>query len=187
MTVLLVTETEPSGFKGRAAYDRILDTKHLYEKRSAYEMFNVTSAVNFWMRNPSMERQEHSLQVRIESVFSGVGNQGSMDIVTSPYVETEPLLLVFSSSSNKLTSVSAEEDPNAFVAHLRRRRSLEQEEEEEESNIISTATNTEKIGKSRKNQKRHRNPCRRRPLFVNFSEINYDTWIIAPRGYEVRT
>ncbi|XP_071442662.1 protein decapentaplegic-like [Hetaerina americana] len=29
-----------------------------------------------------------------------------------------------------------------------------------------------------------RNSCRRQPLYVDFAEINYDTWIVAPNGYE---
>jgi hypothetical protein len=33
--------------------------------------------------------------------------------------------------------------------------------------------------------KRQRNTCRRRPLYVDFSVIHYDTWIVAPNGYEV--
>lgn len=33
--------------------------------------------------------------------------------------------------------------------------------------------------------KRQRNTCRRRPLYVDFSAIHYDTWIVAPNGYEV--
>ena len=29
--------------------------------------------------------------------------------------------------------------------------------------------------------------CRRRSLYVNFTKINYDKWIIAPKGFEVNT
>ena len=40
-----------------------------------------------------------------------------------------------------------------------------------------------------KNQRRHKSSpsCRRRPLYVNFTKINYDEWIIAPEGYEVNS
>ncbi|KAH0547217.1 bone morphogenetic protein 10-like [Cotesia glomerata] len=34
------------------------------------------------------------------------------------------------------------------------------------------------------NRRRRRNPCRRRPLYVNFASINYDEWIVAPPGYD---
>lgn len=33
--------------------------------------------------------------------------------------------------------------------------------------------------------RRTRGLCRRRPLYVEFSDINYDSWIVAPNGYQV--
>ena len=40
-------------------------------------------------------------------------------------------------------------------------------------------------GKSRRRPRR--NPCRRKPMYVSFADINWHTWIIAPRGYQVNT
>ncbi|XP_043467458.1 growth/differentiation factor 2-like [Leptopilina heterotoma] len=34
------------------------------------------------------------------------------------------------------------------------------------------------------NRRRRRNSCRRRPLYVDFSLIAYDEWVVAPPGYE---
>ncbi|XP_022900141.1 bone morphogenetic protein 10-like [Onthophagus taurus] len=33
-------------------------------------------------------------------------------------------------------------------------------------------------------EKKYKNSCKKRSLYVNFSDIYYDTWIIQPRGYE---
>lgn len=33
-------------------------------------------------------------------------------------------------------------------------------------------------------RRRRRNGCRRRPLYVDFSLISYDEWVVAPPGYE---
>ncbi|CAL1272141.1 unnamed protein product [Larinioides sclopetarius] len=56
----------------------------------------------------------------------------------------------------------------------------EDEEAEEQSNYI-----VEELGRIRKGKlKRKKNPCRRKPLHVNFADINYDQWIIAPPSYE---
>uniref|UniRef100_A0A6V7KCF8 TGF-beta family profile domain-containing protein n=1 Tax=Bracon brevicornis TaxID=1563983 RepID=A0A6V7KCF8_9HYME len=33
-------------------------------------------------------------------------------------------------------------------------------------------------------RRRRKNPCRKRPLYVDFSTINYDDWIVAPPGYD---
>lgn len=35
--------------------------------------------------------------------------------------------------------------------------------------------------------KRVKNTCRRKSLYVDFAEIQYDSWIVQPSGYEVRT
>lgn len=37
----------------------------------------------------------------------------------------------------------------------------------------------------RKNTQRGRNSCRRRPMYVDFADIHWDNWIIAPAGYQV--
>ncbi|XP_055943285.1 bone morphogenetic protein 10-like [Argiope bruennichi] len=56
----------------------------------------------------------------------------------------------------------------------------EDEEAEEQSNYI-----VEELGRIRKGKlKRKKNPCRRKPMHVNFAAINYDQWIIAPPSYE---
>lgn len=34
------------------------------------------------------------------------------------------------------------------------------------------------------NRKKKKNPCRKRPLYVDFASINYDEWIVAPPGYD---
>ncbi|GIX99559.1 bone morphogenetic protein 10 [Caerostris extrusa] len=69
--------------------------------------------------------------------------------------------------------------------HLRsrsrsRRSEDEDEEMEEQSNYI-----VEELGRIRKGKmKKKKNPCRRKPMHVNFAAINYDQWIIAPPSYE---
>ena len=38
--------------------------------------------------------------------------------------------------------------------------------------------------RGRKRRRRRRNLCRRRSMYVDFSEIGWDDWIVAPPGYE---
>lgn len=57
----------------------------------------------------------------------------------------------------------------------RRKRHLQEDYEEE----------TNRIWDSDGKRRRSRNTCRRKPLYIEFSEINYDKWIVAPTGYEV--
>ena len=56
---------------------------------------------------------------------------------------------------------------------------------------ISVTNATDSKGQKRANKKKPRsrrsrkNMCRRRPLYVNFEDIHWNNWIIAPRGYQV--
>ncbi|GAB6029522.1 Bone morphoproteintic protein 10 [Chamberlinius hualienensis] len=193
VTILLVIPMSGE----RATYE-VLDVQHVYEKSNSWETFNVTAAINMWRKMAFIEQR---LQVRIDSLFMTVGGSGHMDIFTHPYEENEPLLLVYLSNKNskKRHILNTEATENS---HNVRKRNVNDvmsssavgiEDEEEESNVIANyATNanpfSEESGKSGQHKvskkKRLRNPCRRRPLSVHFEEINYDTWIIAPKSYE---
>nr|CAD7448152.1 unnamed protein product [Timema bartmani] len=73
-------------------------------------------------------------------------------------------------------------------SRLKRSPSSDPEEYEEETNNVwddDTMMTSQGAGVTpRKTKRLHRNTCRRRPLYVDFSEIHYDTWIVAPNGYE---
>lgn len=62
----------------------------------------------------------------------------------------------------------------------RAKRSLEEDYEEETNRVWDE---NGKVGS--KKMRRIRNACRKRPLYVDFSEISYDSWIVQPSGYEV--
>lgn len=76
--------------------------------------------------------------------------------------------------------ISKENDKNDAK---RIKRNIEEDYEEETNKIWD-----DDISKKEyiKRLKKSRNACKRKPLYVNFSEINYDAWIVQPRGYEVR-
>lgn len=65
----------------------------------------------------------------------------------------------------------------------RQKRNLEEEYEEETNNIWEDDYKSKTALRTR--MKRVRNSCRKRPLYVNFAEIEYDVWIVQPTGYEV--
>ncbi|RZC38192.1 bone morphogenetic protein 10 [Asbolus verrucosus] len=79
------------------------------------------------------------------------------------------LLLSYTSNRKKIKSSS------------RKKRSLEEDYEEETNKIWDD----ENIKKTQiKKFKKMKNSCRRKPLYINFSEINFDVWIVQPAGYE---
>ncbi|XP_071038217.1 dorsalin-1 isoform X2 [Parasteatoda tepidariorum] len=90
---------------------------------------------------------------------------------------------VFQNTENvkEFNALVRNKSKGSFEEHYRKRRSEDEDEEsEEQSNYI-----VEELGRIRKGKlKRKKNPCRRKPLHVNFAAINYDQWIIAPPSYE---
>ncbi|KAK2717860.1 hypothetical protein QYM36_006608 [Artemia franciscana] len=88
----------------------------------------------------------------------------------------DPVILVFTSESKK----------------TRKRRQLELEVYEEESNKISDYSpglfskyfTTKGRNEKRRHSRYYRGHCKKRPLYIDFKKINYDSWIIAPKGYE---
>lgn len=91
-----------------------------------------------------------------------------------------PVLLLSYSSMKTGTDV---DEKLSNVDKNRIKRSLEDDYEEETNKLWddefpNKKTPVKKVRKSR-------NTCRRKPLYIDFSEINYDVWIVQPRGYDV--
>ena len=79
-----------------------------------------------------------------------------------------------------------------FKARVNEEPLAEKSTKKRHANIKETASEKEadrkwrsKRAKARRRRKRRRNMCRRRPMYVNFEDINWHTWIIAPKGYQV--
>ncbi|KAK0175393.1 hypothetical protein PV327_009144 [Microctonus hyperodae] len=70
------------------------------------------------------------------------------------------------------------EDPILLLSYVkpkkRTRRSVN-EDDINDDNSMSTWSD---------GRRRRRNPCRKRPLYVDFATINYDEWVVAPPGYD---
>lgn len=186
--------------------------RDVYELHNAWETFDVTSAVNYWLSHPSTPQL---LQIHIESVFSTAGEGGDMDVATMPNTDSEPLLLLYSTVRHRQ---QARQELNLMISHeytdyhrnkkRRRRRSATDqrstrsrrnavEQQEEESNVIWEGelevpglprhAHNSLVGRARgrKGRKRRaKNGCKKKPLKVDFKDIGWDTWIIAPPSYE---
>lgn len=188
-------------------YDSIevVDWLHVYEKSNIWLTFNVTTAVLLWTQDKTSVQR---LILHISSAYTTVGHSGRFEfLMPDSYSDAEePLLLLYYSTEDVVTlfnqqmslqhatSLTSSRMNNRTIAS-RHKRSIDIEDYEEETNVIwendgqmsaraREATVAGNLSPSR--LRRIRNTCRRRPLYVNFADINYDTWIIAPSGYEVR-
>ncbi|KAK3598863.1 hypothetical protein CHS0354_008611 [Potamilus streckersoni] len=153
---------------------RIISSKHIYGRNSEWETFDVTSAVRRWINNAIAVQ---ILEVRIDSIFSG-DNSGDMDINISADRAKDPLLVVFSDDKSK-DSLHARErheilthEYNTIISRTAVR-----------TNSSSNSNHGSDVQRSRV-KRGAKKACGRKPLYVNFEDIDWHTWIIAPRGYQ---
>ena len=161
---------------------RFITSKYIYGIENAWESFDVTDVLKTSLRQGlTVER----LEVRIQTLFMDTGRD-NMDIKTNPNDIKQPLLVVYSNDN----SIEHEHDVERHELLLHGL----------DSNINSKAAthtgreieskyfyNGQQTAHSRSKRSRGSKSsfCKRRPLFVNFEDIGWHTWIIAPRGFQV--
>ncbi|XP_037384720.1 bone morphogenetic protein 10 [Talpa occidentalis] len=158
----------------------------IYGTNSEWETFDVTDAIRRWQKSGS---SNHQLEVHIESrrdETEDVG-RGQLEIDTSAQNKHVPLLVVF--SDDQSSEKERKEELNEMISHeqLLELDNLgldgfssgpgEEALLQMRSNIIYDST-----ARIRRNAKG--NYCKRTPLYIDFKEIGWDSWIIAPPGYE---
>ncbi|XP_062616191.1 bone morphogenetic protein 10-like [Saccostrea cucullata] len=157
----------------------LIDTQHIYGRDSGWETFDVTSAVRRWVTKPSSIQ---ILEIRIESVFHSV-TSGDLDVLTTPQHKNEPLLVVFSTDKQKIQLhkterhelIAREDNAYNFQSPLSFTENIDNS---------SNSNSSEHEFHNRVKRRTRRSMCRRKPMTVNFADIQWDTWILAPASYE---
>lgn len=151
---------------------------YVYHLNNTWTSFNLTKPVTKILTENGENRLKIVISVRSFWPFSK--NTGRLKLSLMPAadnIEHEyPILLLSYTSSNQLYK------PKNTKNNLRKKRSIEDYEEETNriwDDDLSTKNSIKKL-------KKPRNSCRRKPLYINFSEINFDLWIVQPPGYEVK-
>ncbi|XP_075392139.1 bone morphogenetic protein 10 [Tenrec ecaudatus] len=164
----------------------VLISAEIFGTNSEWETFDVTGAVRRWQKSDS---STHQLEVHIESRREEVEDpgRGQLEIDTSAQSKHVPLLVVF--SDDQSSGKEQKKELNDMVSHeqLVELGNLaadgypsgpgEEALLQLRSNIIYDST-----ARIRRNAKG--NYCKRTPLYIDFKEIGWDSWIIAPPGYE---
>uniref|UniRef100_T1IN65 TGF-beta family profile domain-containing protein n=1 Tax=Strigamia maritima TaxID=126957 RepID=T1IN65_STRMM len=137
---------------------RLLDTRQVDVRQSRWETFDVLPAISRWRRQ---SQNNHGLIVQISSARNGDAAKGehvrlrrASELSGSTWTSTQPVLLVFTDDGRRSGGGSLRTRRNADHHHPRRRR------------------------------KGHRDNCRRHSLYVDFSEVGWNDWIVAPPGYQ---
>ncbi|NWT53250.1 DSL1 protein, partial [Erythrocercus mccallii] len=144
-----------------------------------WKMFEVSNAVKRWVRADKLETK-NKLEVVIETKALSGFTCGKLDVSVTPDTKNLPLLIVFSndrSNRTKETKVELREmivhEQESVLKKLGKNNTSS--EEEQQGSHLHSSRSKRSIGA---------NHCRRTSLHVNFEEIGWDSWIIAPKDYE---
>ncbi|XP_035495025.2 bone morphogenetic protein 10 [Scophthalmus maximus] len=189
-----------------------LASRQVYGTDNGWEAFDLTAAVQRWRK--SDHGTTHGLEVHITSMANddvqGLTDdnngrnppEGDMKIDTSPEEKHKPLLIVFSDDQSsdhrddkrELNEMIDHETsnmvlPNDFGTGLwselgRDREEGEEEAEPDEEDLIQMRSNLIYDTASRIRRNAKGNHCKKQSLYVEFKDIGWDSWILAPTGYD---
>ncbi|XP_030055478.1 bone morphogenetic protein 10 [Microcaecilia unicolor] len=164
-----------------------LASRHIYETNNEWETFEITEAIRRWRRADSTT---HRLEVHVESMDDDdePNMDGDLDIDVKPEAKHVPLLIVFSDDQSNDRKEEKKElhemieheqllDLDTLDANSLNGGPSEEALLQMRSNIIYDSTS-----RIRRNAKG--NNCKKAQLYIEFKDIGWDSWIIAPTGYE---
>lgn len=183
---------------------RFLEEKHIYHTDNTWISFNVSHAVQSILSESSPDKNKILKFIITIKLFQQYKSNktGILKLSLMPIEENfehdYPVLLLFYASaksgfndkhyknindSNDNRNNNNYNNENETAINMRNKRYIVEEDYEEETNKIWDEELANKA--MTRKMKRFRNNCKRRPLFIDFAEIQYDTWIVQPSGYEV--
>lgn len=170
-----------------------LMTTQIYAKDNSWVSFDLTRVVALWLESGC---SAHRLEVHIRrseeegatpEVTEGEGDSVEVDVDRSPEGKHNAAITVFSddqSRDQKLDKreleqmMEHEDDLHSQQGVFRRRR----DRRDEQSRLRASFASEKTPPRARRSAKGE--SCKRSPLFVDFKDIGWDTWIIQPLGYE---
>lgn len=183
MSVYMVTDPGAGFGHQTLQIPRILDHKIVRRSpcSSCWESFDVTQAVNLWKQSVQTNRglrvviSEIQREGRKEKSSSlqhttrGMAFQFPSGDPDEPEQVENPLLIVYSNDGSRPSAVRNKPRTPSKTGKKRHKKR-------------SPAAVAPPVGSRRKNKKEMR--CRRWPLYVDFSEVGWNDWIVAPAGYQ---
>ncbi|TSM28173.1 Bone morphogenetic protein 10 [Bagarius yarrelli] len=170
-----------------------LVVRHGQLTENRWEVFDLTEAVLRW---GDLESASHWLELQVESENKSKlqdENQSAividMDIEKSVGGKHEPVLIVFSDDDDRTNKTIPEENATSLsdVSELMVDEINVGDKQQNEALLLQTRSNMiyDSAPRTRRNAKG--NQCKRTALYVDFKEIGWDSWIVAPPGFEAYT
>ncbi|CAL8248299.1 unnamed protein product [Merluccius merluccius] len=203
----------PSDTRERRSEPVELASRQVFGVDDGWEAFDLTTAVQRWRRSESGTTHrlevhiaslvaEESPDMEVSHRNATPPPEGGMKIDTSPEEKHKPLLIVFSNDQSGDDRQDRHE-LNEMIDHetldlVLQRDNLElglnslwgegqQEEgvdEPDEEDLIQMRSNIIYDTTSRIRRNAKGNYCKKQSLFVEFKDIGWDSWILAPTGYD---
>lgn len=175
-----------------------LMTKRIHAKDNTWVSFDLTHVVGQWLKSGCATRQ---LEVHVASL--GAANKGlkrehgeslvEVDVDRSLDGKHNAMMIVFSDDERKDRQRDKKEITQIMEHENDLRENVRHDQQSSRDPVGRNAANVNqddldkqslvqlpsRIRRNAKNQ-----PCKRTPLYVDFKEIGWDTWIIQPMGYE---
>ncbi|XP_072244614.1 bone morphogenetic protein 10 [Leuresthes tenuis] len=183
-----------------------LASRQVYGTDNGWEAFDLTAAVQRWRRSES--GTTHRLEVHISSIVNDENVQrmkdnskdssppeGDMEIDNSPEDKHKPLLIVFSDDQST-DHRDDRRELNEMIDHETSDMVLQNdlgmgmnglwgdEGDPDEEDLIQMRSNLIYDTASRIRRNAKGNHCKKQSLYVEFKDIGWDSWILAPTGYD---
>ncbi|KAG7325443.1 hypothetical protein KOW79_011759 [Hemibagrus wyckioides] len=150
---------------------QLLDRKDISHTKHTWEAFDVTSAFHSWLQS---KQGAGELEVQVQSQSCGSHQGGGYKISLNSEDSTSPVLIVFSNDLENRKR-KAKTEVQEMMAH-------------EDEKFLLSVNPTEEYSSEDQHRRRKRNArknyCRRTSLKVNFKDIGWDKWIVAPPEYD---
>ncbi|KAK7104272.1 hypothetical protein V1264_019022 [Littorina saxatilis] len=204
--IMHTVKGDEEGGEGEDCISRLIDTRVVKAgDRGKWESFDVHPAVLKWKKgvpfNKGLEIRlvAHGGPVTSSSASSGrsvhnisdsnkhVRLRRSLDVSQQQWRVQRPLLVTYTDDGRgqKQSGASPSRTKRAALSSERKRERRERRRKSREGKTRRNRRNRKKKRKKkrRKTKKGDKNMCRRHPLYVDFNDVGWNDWIVAPDGY----
>lgn len=157
----------------------------IHHKNNTWISFNLSTPVNNILQSGTRNKRIMITIAVLAFLPSDV--HGTLKLSLAPDKENfefdYPVLLLYYASTREYHVPKDLMFSGSEMNANRMKRSIEDDYEEETNKLWDDGSVIKKY--LPKKLKRLKNSCKRKALYVDFAEINYDSWIVQPEGYEV--
>ncbi|XP_055878309.1 bone morphogenetic protein 2-like isoform X2 [Biomphalaria glabrata] len=161
------------------AITRLLDTHVIDLTKSRWQTFDILPAILKWKNGVN-----HGLEVRLRSRAPVLTTEHHVRVRRAASLQdlewaiTRPVLVTYTHDKSSAPSTST---PSPKKTKLRRNKRNASGGASKKDN--GRKNNKKRGKKKRKKVKGKKNICKRHSLYVNFDEVGWNDWIVAPNGY----